>query len=183
MEKQRAIQSQIHSAIIKQDEITDQAEINKQIFSFYQYLFLRKVQNQTDKIETYLKHIPLPKLANEQTLSCKGIISEDEVFKSLKSMENNKSPGNDALPKEFYECFWDEIKNTFLASIHRAFLNQEVSISQIQTVIKMLVKKDKDKRFLKNWGPISLLNTDMKTMGKVLSTRTKTVLPFLISSN
>ena len=47
----------------------------------------------------------------------------------------------------------------------------------------MLVKKDKDKRFLKNWGPISLLNTDMKTMGKVLSTRTKTVLPFLISSN
>ena len=90
MEKQRAIQSQIHSAIINQDEITDQAEINKQIFSFYQYLFLRKVQNQTDKIETYLKHIPLPKLANEQTLSCKGITSEDEVFKSLKSMENNK---------------------------------------------------------------------------------------------
>ena len=183
LEKQRAIQSQIHSAIINQDEITDQAEINKQIFSFYQYLFLRKVQNQTDKIETYLKHIPLPKVANEQTLSCKGIIFEDEVFKSLKSMENNKSPGNDALSKEFYECFWDEIKNTFLASIHRAFLNQEVSISQIQTVIKMLVKKDKDKRFLKNWGPISLLNTDMKTMGKVLSTRTKTVLPFLISSN
>ena len=65
MEKQRAIQSQIHYGIIKPDEITDQAEINKQIFSFYQYLFLRKVQNQTDKIETYLKHIPLPKLANE----------------------------------------------------------------------------------------------------------------------
>ena len=58
---------------------------------------MRKVQNQTDKIETYLKHIPLPKVANEQTLSCKGIISKDEVFKSLKSMENNKSPGNDAL--------------------------------------------------------------------------------------
>ena len=98
-------------------------------------------------------------------------------------MENNKSPGNDALSKEFYECFWDEIKNTFLASIHRAFLNQELSISQIQAVIKMLVKKDKDKRFLKNWGPISLLNTDMKTMSKVLSTRIKTVLLFLISSN
>ena len=146
-------------------------------------MFSRKAQNQTDKIETYLKHIPLPKLANEQTLSCKGIISEDEVFKSLKSMENNKSPGNDALSKEFYECFWDEIKNTFLASIHRAFLNQELSIFQIQAVIKMLVKKDKDKRFLKNWGPISLLNTDMKTMSKVLSTRIKTVLLFLISSN
>ena len=49
----------------------------------------------------YLDHILLPKLTNEQTLSCEVIISEDEVFKSLKSMENNKSPGNDGLSKEF----------------------------------------------------------------------------------
>ena len=44
MEKYWANQSHIHSAIINQDEITDQDEINKQIFSFYQYLFSRKVQ-------------------------------------------------------------------------------------------------------------------------------------------
>ena len=58
-------------------------------------------------------------------------------------MENNKSPGNDGLSKEFYECFWNEIKNPFLASIHRAFLNQELSSSQKQAVIKMLEKKKK----------------------------------------
>ena len=98
-------------------------------------------------------------------------------------MENNKSPGNDGLSKEFYECFWNEIKNPFLASIHRAFLNQELSSSQKQAVIKMLGKKDKDKRFIKNWRPISLLNTDMKIISKVLSTRIKNVLPFLISSS
>ena len=52
-------------------------------------------------------------------------------------MENDKSPGNDELSKEFYECFWNEIKNPFLASINRAFLNQEISSSQTQAVIKM----------------------------------------------
>ena len=124
MEKHRAIQIDIHSVIVKQDEITDQAEINKQRFSFYQSLFSRKVQNQTDKIESYLELIPLPKLTSEQTLSCEGIIPEDEVFKSLKSIENNKSSGNDGLSKEFYECFWVEIKNYFLASIHKAFLDR-----------------------------------------------------------
>ena len=134
-----------------------------------------KVQNQTDKIEAYLELIPLPKLTNEQALSCEGIISEDKVFKSLKSMENNKSPGNDGLSKEFYEYFWNEIKNPFLASIHRAFLNQELSSSQKQAVIKMLRKKDKDKRFIKNWRSISLLNTNMKIISKVLSTRIKNV--------
>ena len=69
--------------IISQDEITDQDEINKQIFSFYQFLFSLKVQKQTDKIGAYLELISLPKLTNEQTLSCEDIIPEDEVFKSL----------------------------------------------------------------------------------------------------
>ena len=64
------------------------------------------------------------------------VISEDEVFKSLKSMENNKSPGSDGIYKEFYECFWDEVKKPLLASIHKAFLNPELSTSQKQAVIK-----------------------------------------------
>ena len=50
----------------------------------------------------------------------------------------DKSLGNDGLSKEFYECFWDEIKKPFLASIHKAFLNQELSNTQKQGVIKML---------------------------------------------
>ena len=84
---------------------------------------------------------------------------------------------------ECYECFWDEVKKPFLAYIHKAFLNQELSTSQKQAVMKMLEKKDKDKRFIKNWRPISLLNTDMKIIRKFLSTRIKSVLPYLVSSN
>ena len=95
----------------------------------------------------------------------------------------NKSPGNDGLSKELYECFWDEIKKPFLASIHKAFLNQEFSTSQKQTVIKMLDKIGNDKKFIKNWRPISLLNADIKIISKDLSTRIKSVLSFLIPSN
>ena len=138
----------------------------------------RKVQNQTDKTEAYLEHIPLPELTNEQILSCQGIISEGKVFKSLKSIENNKSSGN-GLSKEFFECFWDEIKNPFLASIHRAFLNQKLSSSQKQPAIKMLEKKTKTKDLLKTGGRYHCLNTIMKIISKVPSTRIKNVLPFL----
>ena len=62
-------------------------------------MFSRKLQVQTDKKEAYLANIPLPKIANEQTLSYEGNISEYELFKSLKSMENNKSPGDYGLSK------------------------------------------------------------------------------------
>ena len=64
-------------------------------------------------MQVYLENTSLPKLKHEKILSYEGIISEDEVFKSLKCMDNNKSPGNDGLSKEFYECFWDEIKKSF----------------------------------------------------------------------
>ena len=35
----------------------------------------------------------------------------------MKNMQNNKSPGNDGLTKEFYEGFWVEIKELFIASV------------------------------------------------------------------
>ena len=50
-------------------------------FSPNQSFFLRKVQIQTDEIEAYLENITLPKLTNEHTLNCEGIISEDESLR------------------------------------------------------------------------------------------------------
>ena len=67
------------------------------------------------------------------------------MFKSSKSLQNNKSPGNDGYSKEFFEYLWNEIRNPLLASNHRAFLNQELINSQKQAIIKMLEKKRKTK--------------------------------------
>ena len=38
----------------------------------------------------------------EQKKVCEGELTEKEIYESLISMENNKSPGNDGLTKEFY---------------------------------------------------------------------------------
>ena len=48
-------------------------------------------------------------------------------------MENNKSPGNDRLSKEFYECFWDEIKKPFLAYIRKAGKNKTKTTDSLRT--------------------------------------------------
>ena len=38
--------------------------------------------------------------------------------------------------------------------------NGNLSIPQRQTITELTEKNDKDKRFIKNWRPISLLNVD-----------------------
>ncbi len=56
----------------------------------------------------------------------------------------------------------------------------ELSITQKQGVITLLPKKDKSKLLLKNWRPISLLNTDYKIFSGALSLRIKKILNRLI---
>ena len=96
-------------------------------------------------------------------------------------MENDKSPGNGSLTKEFYVTFWDDIKATFISSLKQAKDRKEQSISQRQAIIKLIEKKDRDKRYIKNWRPISLLNVNIK-ISKPLAKRLKEVLPSLISA-
>ena len=45
------------------------------------------------------------------------------------------------------------------------------------------MKKDRDKRFVKNWRLISSLNVDTKILSKSLAEKLKSILPELISSN
>ena len=83
-------------------------------------------------------------------------------------MPKNKSPGNDGLTKEFSETFWDELKKPFIASLRKSFLTEELSNSQNQAVIRLFEKKDNDKRYIQNWRPLSLLNTNsFKSIGSI----------------
>ena len=69
-----------------------------------------------------------------------------------------------------------------MESVKQALHTIILSISQRQAVIKLIEKKDWDKRYIKNWRPISFLNVDTKVLSKAISTRLKTALPTLVSS-
>ena len=75
------------------------------------------------------------------------------------------------------------MKIPFIASLRKLFLKEELSNSQKQAVIRLIEKKDKDKRYIQNWRLLSLLKTDVKILSKALAQRVKKALPFLISAN
>ena len=66
-------------------------------------------------------------------------------------------------------------------SLNSAFKHGELSSSQKQGIIKLIDKKNKDRRHITNWRPISLLNVDTKIASKAIAVRLEKVLPELIS--
>ena len=56
-----------------------------------------------------------------------------------------------------------------------------MSISQKRGIISLIPKKDKEKKYLKNWRPISLLNNDYKIVTKALALRLEKCYPRLLA--
>ena len=73
------------------------------------------------------------------------VISKTELFDSMKSMRNNKIPGNDGLTKEFFENFLDELKTPLMESVNQTFRTKILSIPQRQAVIKLIQKTRPEK--------------------------------------
>ena len=68
-------------------------------------------------------------------------------------------------------------------SFNYGFQKGKLTVSQRQSIIRLIPKKDKDKDLsrLKNWRPSSLLNLDYKIATKALALRLKKVLPSIIN--
>ena len=58
---------------------------------------------------------------------CEAEITEDNLLVALKSIPNNKTPGNGGLSKEFYESFWEDLKDVLITSLKLAKIEGSLS--------------------------------------------------------
>ena len=66
------------------------------------------------------------------------------------------------------------MKEIFVDSVSEAKEKGHLSISQTQAINKLIEKKrDRDKRFIKNWRSNSLVNVDLKIISKSFSEKLK----------
>jgi len=125
----------------------------------------------------------MPKLSQADVRICEGKLSISECYKSLQLFQNSKSPGNDGLTVEFYKALWNIVGIIMVESLNYSYDHGELSNSQREAIITLIEKKDKDKRDLSNWRPISLINVDVKIGSKAIAKRLESILPKLIHYN
>ena len=105
----------------------------EEVHNFYSDLYDEKTEIQTDATHCPFLEVSftIPKLNDDMRKICDGLLTYSESFKVLSTFENNKTPGNDGLSKEFYLFFfWPEIGNLLLDSLNYSYNHGELSNSQ-----------------------------------------------------
>lgn len=150
------------------DCVSEPQDLLKETHSFYKQLFTAQ------PIDVHARdkflNCAIPKLSDDARESCEGLITEDELRKAVMAMENNKSPGCDGLTSNFYKHFWPILGEKLTRVYNYAFNNGLLTVSQRRGIITLLFKKG-DRTQLKNWRPVTLLNTDYKILTKALANR------------
>ena len=95
-------------------------------------------------------------------------------------MPNNKSPGMDGFPAEFYKHFWPTISPLFVKMVNEIKRTSSIPSQMNTALISVLLKPNKDSTLCSSYRPISLINTDLKIISKALSTKLEKVISNLI---
>ena len=138
LEKSRARKNILRKICSETQEITDLPKINTAIFDFYANLFKEKLKTNIESLNNFLSALSIPSLSDTQKQICEEELTEKDIYESMISFDNNKSPGNNGLTKEFYQTFWQDVKDIFFNSLQKSKRLKYLCTSQRQAKIKYI---------------------------------------------
>ena len=105
-----------------------------------------------------------------------GRLTTDCLKAALKVAPRGKRPGCDGLPYEFYHAFWRHLAQPMAAAFNDPFLStaahpQLSELNRTGLIVLIYKEGDKDRADPDSYRPITLLNTDVKLVAKVLVQR------------
>ena len=179
LEKHNAVQKHIPSLIIDQNgikrEINEQKMIENEIYKYYSDLFAQKpteIENLSQFFPPEVNQI-CPKLSQRQKDSMEGLLTLVELTNYIKKAKNNVAPGTSGFTNEFFKFFWIDLKLFIVNALNFGYEKGSLSVTQRLGIITLIPKGDKDKKFLKNWRPLTLLNALYKLVSGCIAERIK----------
>ena len=141
--------------------------------------FARCPDLQVQEFRNYLANFP--RLGEAEVASCEGVVTECEFRSALKQVGLDKSPGLDGLPYEVYSRMSHMFVPILTDMFNHWFAQEAIPGSITKDVITFLKKEGRHVwEELDDYRPITLLNTELKILARVLANRLKLVISDLI---
>ena len=167
LEKKRARSKTLHRLIRPDGTVVEGQDVLAEIKDFYKKLYTSGGKVCTE----FMKDLDIPKLSEELKAKLDAPITMDDISKALFDLNNNRSPGEDGLPCEFYKTFRKKLSHLYYEVVMECIDDSEFHLSARRGIISLLEKLGKNELYLQNWRPLSLLNVDNKLYTKVLANR------------
>lgn len=151
---------------------TTQKEMLETTAFFYSNLYSPD-EVDDDAIETLLSRIPESlRLSSSEADAVIAPITYDDLLFAFSRTPKKSSPGMDGLPYAIIRLIikHPDCREIALATFNNALSLADIPPSWMQSCVTLLAKKG-TLDLLKNWRPISLINTDAKVFTRILSSR------------
>jgi hypothetical protein len=151
---------------LEQEEgtIIGQQNLKEYISEYYKNMFGPPAPTSCELIESAREDIN--QLSNEENEILVPSFTEQEVHEAILQMEKNKAPGPDGFPAEFYQKFWETVKNDIMA-LFISFQNGELPLFHLNFGTIVFLPKKENANQIQQYRAICLLNVSFKIFTKV----------------
>ena len=143
-------------------------ELQEEILKFYENLY-KNEEPDHQAMATVIQLLTQKQVASWKV--CEGKITEQELEFVVNKTKNNKSPGTDGIPYEYYKKHLHDI-SPFLVQYYNDIIEQGVlGPSMLEGIITLMYEEKGANTHIKNYRPITLLNCDLKIFTAILALR------------
>ena len=155
----------------------DAAKIRDKVVSFYEDLYQEK-----ESWRPSLVGLNFHSIGVSESSHLERKFDREEVLLVLKDLLGDKAPGPDGFSMAFFHKCWEVVGDDVMGFFEEFHYHCKFEKSLNATFIALISKK-RDALNIRDYCPISLVNSMYKLLSKVLANRAKLVLESLISDS